>query len=232
MGPWISGVLWLVVGAEVQTKAIRVRHEGQQAEATRIAAALERAASRLPSFVGAQQLEIRARVTASTEELSRLTGLPFAAAAGVIDDEIIFAPASVTSRFEDLDQVALHEVAHLALLSHAGKRLPRWFIEGFAALLAGEGTQPLSLIGCSRPGQRLKLDAMILDRDADVRAAGYARSARLVREISRHAGSLEALWAALPEHATTKWLLAARFGPQTVSEVVREFSTCTALQGQ
>src|SRR5437867_2947264 len=69
---WSSALLALIAGAEVQVGAVRVRHEGEVAEAQRIAAALARAAESLPSFVGASSLEIRARLTGSTDELARL----------------------------------------------------------------------------------------------------------------------------------------------------------------
>lgn len=226
MAPLTSVLFWLVAGAEVQEGAVHVRHEGQAAEGRRIATALARARAAMPAFTDAADLEVRARLAVSIDEFTRLTGLAPTAAAGVIEDEIVFPPARVTARFEDLDLVARHEVAHLAVLRHFGKGLPRWFVEGFASNLAGAAPQEAAPAGCGKKGQVLDLDRLLVANDAALREAGYRRAARAARELVSLAGGPEKLWAALPNRPTRKSLAGLRLGEKTVAQVYRDAATC------
>jgi hypothetical protein len=216
----------LLAGAEVQSGAVRVRHEAQAPEAQRVAAALERAVAAMPAFVEASGVEVRARLAVSIEEFTALTGLPATAAAGVIEDEIVFPPARVTARFDDLDLVARHEVAHLSILRRWGKGLPRWFIEGFASNLAGTTAADAGLAGCDRKGQLLNLDAMLVASDTALREGAYRRAAQATKELSRLAGGPERLWNLLPQHPTRKSLAALRPGGKTFAQVYEAAATC------
>ena len=130
------------------------------------------------------------------------------------------------ARFEDLDLVARHEVAHLAVLAHWGKALPRWFVEGFASNLAGARPEAAGAAGCERKGQVLELDRLLLDPDPALREAAYRRAGRATKELSRLAGGPEKLWSALPERPTGKSLSSLRLGDQTAAQVYREAATC------
>ena len=213
--------------AEVQVENVRVVHQGEEAEASRIAKALERAVRALPSFTGAASLQVKARLSANTEEFTARTGLPATAAAGVVESEIVLPPSRVTVRFEDLDEVALHEVAHLAVLENLGRALPRWLVEGLAARLAGKGGSGAADWKGAACGKRLaELDGQLLAKDATVRAAAYQQAAAIVGAFAAAAGSNEALWNSLAAGNGGR-LTARRLGERTLDEVLREKTRCT-----
>ncbi len=211
--PLLSVVLCAVLAAEVQLGATVVRHEeGAEGVATRVARALERARQSLPPFVGSEVLEVRAVISESVEAFSARTGLPRTAAAGVVEGEVLFPPARVVDRMEDLGALARHEVAHLALISHAGPALPRWFIEGFATALVEPGPT------ASGPEDCRALTAELLEVRPEVRERAYARAAALARRIAREAGGVEALWKRLGTRPDAREFWRMPLGDKTVRE--------------
>jgi hypothetical protein len=202
----------MVLGAEVRVGATVVRHEGAEATATRVARALERARQTLPTFLGAEALEVRGSLSESVEAFSARTGLPRTAAAGVVEGEVLFPPARVVDRMEDVEALARHEVAHLALLAHAGPALPRWFVEGFATALVEQG--PVA----SGPEDCRELAAGLLATRAEERERAYGRAAALARGLAREAGGAEALWKRLAARPDARAFWRMRLGEKTVRE--------------
>jgi len=226
----LTSVIALLLAAEVQQGNVRVLHPGQGAEASRVAQALDRAVRALPAFTGAASILVKARLCADTQEFTARTGLAPTAAAGVVEGEIVFPPARVTVRFEDLDEVARHEVAHLAVRESLGRALPRWLSEGLAARLsgkAGAGAAP-DWKGAPCAKKLGELDAALLSRDADARAAAYPRASAIVGAFAAAAGSNEALWNALGPRGDGGRLSTRRLGARTVDEVLRAATGCTA----
>ncbi|MFY0571210.1 hypothetical protein ACN28E_46285 [Archangium lansingense] len=211
--PLLSVVLCAVLAAEVQVGATVVRHEeGAETVATRVARTLERARQSLPPFVGAEVPEVRAVLSESVEAFSARTGLPRTAAAGVVEGEVVLPPARVVDRMEDLSALARHEVAHLALLSHAGPALPRWFVEGFATALVEAGPT------ASGPENCRALTAELLEVRPEVRERAYVRAAALARRLAREAGGMEALWKQLSAKPDTRTFWQLRLGEKTIRE--------------
>lgn len=211
--PLLSVVLCAVLTAEVRVGATVVRHEeGAESVATRVARALERARQSLPPFMSPAVLEVRAVLSESVETFSARTGLPRTAAAGVVEGEVLFPPARVVDRMEDLGELARHEVAHLALLSHAGPALPRWFVEGFATALVEPG--PIA----SEPENCRTLTAELLEAKPEVRERAYTRAAALARRIAREAGGVEELWKRLGARPDARSFWRMRLGEQTVRQ--------------
>jgi hypothetical protein len=101
-----------------------------------------------------------------------------------------------------------HELAHLALRWHAGRRAPLWFEEGYAAVAAEEWDrlEALQLNWQIARGVRMNLD----DVDRALRGArgdaetGYALAATAVLLLHRWGGArgLEPLLTNLPQAAT------------------------------
>jgi hypothetical protein len=211
--PLLSVVLCAVLAAEVQVGATVVRHEeGAESVATRVARALERARQSLPPLVGSEVLEVRAVLSESVEAFSARTGLPRTAAAGVVEGEVLFPPARVVDRMENLSALARHEVAHLALISHAGPALPRWFVEGFATALVEAGPT------ASGPEDCRALTAELLEVRPEVRERAYARAAALSRRLAREAGGVEALWKRLGARPDARAFWRMKLGEKTVRE--------------
>jgi hypothetical protein len=225
----LASLVALLLGAEVQLGNVRVLHQGDDAEASRVARSLERAARALPAFTGAAALSPKARLCADTPEFVARTGLAPTAAAGVVEGEIVFPPTRVTQRFEDLDEVARHEVAHLAILEGLGRALPRWLVEGFAARLSGKAGPGPAPSWKSAPCARklAELDASLVSRDASVRAAGYLQAQAIVGAFVAASGSAEALWKALAPGGGGK-LPSRRLGERTLDEVLRAATGCAA----
>jgi hypothetical protein len=211
--PLLSVVMSAVLAAEVQVGATVVGHEeGEEGVATRVARALERARQSLPPFVRAEVPEVRAALSESVEAFSARTGLPRTAAAGVVEGEVLFPPARVVDRMEDLGALTRHEVAHLALISHAGPALPRWFVEGFATALVEPGPT------ASGPEDCRALTAELLEVRPEVRERAYARAAALARRIAREAGGVEALWKRLDARPDARAFWRMQLGDKTVRE--------------
>jgi hypothetical protein len=112
----------------------------------------------------------------------------------------------LTVRPSDRPTVVLrHELAHLALRWHAGRRAPLWFEEGYAAVAAREWDRldALRLNWQLARGVRMTLD----DVDRSLRGArgdaeaGYALAATAVLLLERWGGErgLEPLLARLPQ---------------------------------
>ena len=217
----LTSVIALLLAAEVQQGNVRVLHPGQGAEASRVAQALDRAVRALPAFTGAASILVKARLCADTQEFTARTGLAPTAAAGVVEGEIVFPPARVTVRFEDLDEVARHEVAHLAVRESLGRALPRWLSEGLAARLSGKA-------GAGAAPDWKGAPCALLSRDADARAAAYPRASAIVGAFAAAAGSNEALWNALGPRGDGGRLSTRRLGARTVDEVLRAATGCTA----
>jgi len=199
-----------------------VTHPGHPGEAMRIASALRGATRALPAFTRADQLVIRARLCASLEEFTERTGLARTAGAGVVEGEIVFPPASVPARLEDLSAPALHEVAHLALETRAPKDLPRWFVEGLVATVAPRGA--MAAPRCDLPAR--SLDSLLRSANVEARSEGYRRSARLVAMLAQEAGGVEAFWKSVQEQKTFASILGLRLGAHTVKDRLRSAPKC------
>ena len=111
----------------------------------------------------------------------------------------------LTARPSDRPTALRHELAHLALRWHAGRRAPLWFEEGYAAVAAREWDRldALRLNWQLARGVRMTLD----DVDRSLRGArgdaeaAYALAATAVLLLERWGGErgLEPLLASLPQ---------------------------------
>jgi hypothetical protein len=85
----------------------------------------------------------------------------------------------------EIREVFAHESSHIALLTAArGRRLPRWFVEGFAAHQSGEGSfgRLTSLVRASVSGTLIPLRDLerSFPERHDIADLAYAQSAELV----------------------------------------------------
>lgn len=143
--------------------------------AARLAAELGRGwARRTRVLVAGSLAEFRASLPAAADTPPEVVGV----ALGL--ENLI-----VLRNHPSLPEVFTHEASHIALFGAAGGRaLPRWFVEGFAAYQAGEGTfgRLSSLVRASVSGTLIplrELEHRFPDRH-DASDLAYAQSAELV----------------------------------------------------
>lgn len=110
---------------------------------------------------------------------------------------VLFPERETSYPDSSLDELLLHEVAHVLIHRAAGSReVPRWFNEGVAMLASGQwgiedrSRLTLALVFARRPSVGT-LDALFAGGSGQVHRA-YALSGALVRELHRFAGPLVA----------------------------------------
>ena len=154
----------------------------------------ERAASRTGA---ADCAPITVELTADVQdakELSPSWHLPaWAAGAAHPEDRHIVVGVTASRQRQDRERILLHELAHLAVASAAGAhRVPRWFDEGTARVIANEDDDAdrLSLSLARVRGRTVMLE--VLDRGFPIEgpeaSLAYAVSGRAVRLIEQRAG--------------------------------------------
>ena len=177
---------------------------GQQALAVSIAEAADRARD-FPGLGPLPDRPIRIILAPTREKYDSLTRgrLPLWSEGAAFPDASTIV--LLTARPPVRPSALRHELAHLALRWHAGRRAPLWFEEGYAAVAAQEWDRLDALRLNWQLARGVRMDLGAVDRalrgargDAE---AGYALAATAVLLLQRWGGErgLEPLLANLPQ---------------------------------
>jgi hypothetical protein len=153
--------------------------------------------AQLATLLGVEVLgEVEVRLGRTTEEVALLAPhdapppkLAGGAAYGPLRLVVLSRQSPETSDDDGIDEVFRHELAHLALFdATGGRRVPRWFDEGFAIDTSGEHSfrRAQTLFFAQVKGNMLSLSQLesFPDDPAVIRVA-YAESADFVRFLAR-----------------------------------------------
>ncbi len=137
-------------------------------------------------YIGRSPGEMRALAPKGAPYPSYASGVAYSKLGLIL---LTIAPLNPNSR-HDLAEIFRHELAHVALYDAVGNRpVPRWFNEGFAVFVSGEGSivrfQTLSTATLS--GNLLPLDQLerSFPNEPVTASVAYAQAADLVRFLVR-----------------------------------------------
>ncbi|HEU0253839.1 MAG TPA: hypothetical protein VFR12_12465, partial [Pyrinomonadaceae bacterium] len=137
-------------------------------------------------------------VNRTTGDFTGRTGLPAWAAAGTKNNRIELQPLRVLKQRGILETTIRHELVHVLIHAIGGGQTPRWFTEGLAIHLAGEGRwierySPKSSISIGTLEQALAS----AKSQAEMRTA-YAAAYETIRTLIRHEGE-DKIWKRVAE---------------------------------
>ena len=137
-------------------------------------------------------------VNRTTGDFTGRTGLPAWAAAGTKNNRIELQPLRVLKQRGILETTIRHELVHVLIHAIGGGQTPRWFTEGLAIHLAGEGRwierySPKTSISTEALEQALAA----AKSQAEMRTA-YAAAYETIRTLIRHEGE-DKIWKRVAE---------------------------------
>jgi stage II sporulation protein D len=137
-------------------------------------------------------------VNETTGDFTGRTGMPAWAAAATRNDRVELQPLPLLKKRRILETTLRHELVHVIVDSLGGGKTPRWFTEGLALYVAGEGT----MLPPGRGNETLapeELEQKLASvRTATEMQSAYAAAYRAVRELVRAEGE-QRVWKRLAE---------------------------------
>lgn len=199
----IVGVLVLVASTAALAEAIETPHfrfvadAGAQGVAERLARVAEDKRAYVLGFLGIHDgRRVEVRVASDEEAMSRMVGTErpvreWIAGLALSDSRVIVLSARGNEVFHAADTFE-HELAHLYLdTALRGRRVPRWFHEGVAMLVASEdvGERLKTALGAAASGAWLPIEDLADRFPADPPAVhlAYAQAMIFVRYLHRAA---------------------------------------------
>jgi stage II sporulation protein D len=127
-------------------------------------------------------------VNRTTGDFVGRTGLPSWAAAGTKNHRIELQPLRLLKQRRILETTIRHELVHVFIDTIGGGQTPRWFTEGLAIHLAGEGRwMERHAPESSMPVETLEQALASAESQDDMRTA-YAAAYEMMRALIRHEG--------------------------------------------
>jgi hypothetical protein len=137
-------------------------------------------------------------VNETTGDFTGRTGMPAWAAAATKNNRIELQPLSVLQKRRILETTLRHELVHVIVDSLGGGQTPRWFTEGIALHMAGEG----AMLAQSPESRSMSVETIeqklaSAGTSAEMQAA-YAAAFRIVSQLVRVEGEYK-VWKRVAE---------------------------------
>ena len=186
-------------------------------EAENVLKALESNRSELLTRVAAAGIQPRfpnleVVINATTGDFVGRTGMPPWAAAATRNNRIELQPLPLLKRRRILETTLRHELVHVLIDSIGGGKTPRWFAEGMAVHLAGEGRMMDRPQNNATSVENVEQALVAAKSSAEMRSA-YTAAYKLVRDLVQAEGEAK-VWKRVAER---RYSVNRRVVPATIN---------------